>query len=140
MLTNLRRYAAVFTAALVFGGLLVALLEWISTWDVPTAFMTILPPMIAAMLEGDRIGKETGVPLPKRAWIGEAVAMTAVAVAVKLVLGGMIMALLVQGGLVEPVPWGLVGLVVGFDILATFAANGFFLVMGVRNELRSRSR
>ena len=139
MLVNLRRYAGLFTAALIFGGFAVVLLERATSWDVPTAFMTILPPMIAAMLEGSRIGRETGAPLPKGAWLREGVAMTLVATAIKLVIGGMVIGLMVQGGLVAPVPWDMVALLVALDTLATFAANVFFLIMGVRSELRNRS-
>jgi len=131
------RYAIVFAATALVGGLVVTALERVTTWDVPTAFMTILPPMVAAMLEGARIGRETGAPLPKGAWLREGLVMTAVAFAIKLVLGSLIVMMMVRAGLVGPLPWGQMALLVALDLVATLAVNIFFLIMGVRNELRS---
>ncbi len=145
MTLNVKRYCLTIAAAIIGFYVLDFLLASFGV-ALPGGMSVYLPPLIAAMLEGQRHARETGVPLAKgEAW-RVARPMTLWAVLVQLVFAVLtLLVLMVLGGgavltslaQLSPLAWIFVVLVL---IVLTFLFNRLGLGFGVKGELRAMSK
>ncbi|SIO33086.1 ABZJ_00895 family protein [Vannielia litorea] len=131
------RYTGVYVATM----LALAALNWalatFASYSLPSGLGTILPPMLAAMLEGQFHARATRAPLaPGEAWRAAGV-MTGIAA----VIAGL-MLVIVAAGTPEyaQLPTGLLAGITLALLVATFLVNRLFLGMGARQELRAQAR
>ncbi|MCO6384977.1 ABZJ_00895 family protein [Oceanicola sp. 502str15] len=135
MRINLLRYAGVYIAAAVALAALLWALEAFLGVSAPSGLSTALPPMLAALIEGQAYARTTRAPLPGgEAWAG-ALRMTLVVAAINAVV--LLGVLLVMPELREPQLLGIVAVVFVVLLGVVFLANRFFFGMGAKSQLKA---
>lgn len=142
MALDLKRYALVF--ALTIAGLFaLSYLLTMAGLQLPSGFASIAPAMIAAQVEGLRLGKVYKRPFEKREGWLLAIPMTLCGIAVNLVLlvayifqltGDQAMLLLDMLGVTG---WVVVFVLMG---LVIYLINRLFLGLGLRHQLKAYER
>lgn len=135
MRVNLLRYAGVYIAAAI--GL--AALTWAAAAllgvRLPTGLSTALPPMLAAMIEGQALARAARAPIPGGDAWREAGRMTlVVALLNAVILAGV---LTFTPELANAQAASIIGLVFLVLLGVVFLVNRFFLGLGARSQLKS---
>ena len=133
MTANLLRYTAIYIAAAValaaFGWALGALVGF----GLPTGISTVLPPLVAALLEGRAFARHHGEPVPSgRAW-AEALKMTVVVAVISI--GMLAISLSATPGYARP-PLSTLTVITSLLLVVTFLVNRYFFSLGAEQELR----
>lgn len=140
MKIDLTRYALWYLAGLVGVVLLSAILKAAAGFALPAGVPSIIPPILAAMMEGQRIARDQRAPLSANDLLRSAALMTAVVAAINLVILGLFLALPATAQMLAQVPlWILVGLFVALLVVAGLL-NWFFLRQSIGNELKRQAR
>ncbi|MEO0676827.1 MAG: ABZJ_00895 family protein [Pseudomonadota bacterium] len=135
MKVNLTRYALWYTGGSLVVLTFVLIFQQAFGVMLGSAFVPILPAMVAAMVEGSKWAKENSEPVPAP-W-KDALGMTGVAVGVT--------AFLIIATSLSTMNMGLEGLRVMVLLMVVYSAfwiitNRLFLAMGARNEWASQNR
>lgn len=142
MTINLKRYALIYVTTVVVLMLVTTLLS-LAGIALPASLSTLLPAMMAAMIEGQQQAATQKQPLDwGRAWKA-AIAMTVCGVAVAF--GASVLFLIVVGGKAELQiittigfsGWALVLILIA---LVTYVCNAAFLRIGLNNQLKARAK
>ncbi|MBS8226243.1 ABZJ_00895 family protein [Vannielia litorea] len=135
MRANLFRYAGVYIAVALTLSLVTWLLAAFAGFSLPTGLSTVLPPILAALVEGQCVARATRAPLVgSEAW-GTALRMTAVVAAINLVV--LIGALLFSPELNNPQALGIIGGVFVVLLVLVLLVNRVFYAMGVKSQLKA---
>jgi len=137
MHVNLFRYGGVYVAVLVALIVVGWLLARFTSVGIPSGLNTVLPPMMAALMEGQAMAKRSGVMMPSGAMWRSAVAMTAVVAAINM---GILFGLSMIPGfadLFNKIGFGLLGGIFLFLLVMVFFTNRIFLWFGQRNTLKT---
>lgn len=142
MTINLKRYALVYVTTVVLLMLVTTLLA-LAGVTIPASLSTLLPAMMAAMIEGQQQASTQRLPLGWGAAWKAAIPMTVCGVAVAVVAS--VLFLLVVGGEAEVkviATIGLSGWVFALIAIAlvTYVSNAAFLRIGLNNQLKARAK
>ncbi|WP_238366812.1 ABZJ_00895 family protein [Mesobacterium pallidum] len=105
--------------------------------DFPSGAASVIPPMAAALLEGQRIGRSvTEMPANGVLWqaAGKATALVAV---LNLVLLYAVSFLPGIGAVLAQIPPGLLTLIAAVLLVVVLWINWWFLRLGIKNELKA---
>lgn len=130
---SLKRYLIIYIL------IVVALIAMSFVLPVPSGLPTILPCMMAALMEGQRIAKETNAPIEKSDAWAIAVRATLAVLVVNLVILGL-MLLTELGAILLSMPLWLPLVILLVLMLVVFLANRFFLTMGANGVLKAAGR
>lgn len=138
MTINLGRYAAAFVLMSVLLWLVWFLLEIFAGFEGGSAAGAVIPPMLAAVVEGHRRAKVNGEPYPPEIW-RMALEATGVVFVLNLILLGVMIATTDVAGLVarKPVVFFIVFMLL---ILASFFANRIGFGMGIKLQLEKQAK
>lgn len=133
---NMTRYAGIYLATLVGVTLVGYALTAAFNLSPPTGVATILPPIIAAMAEGQRIARETGKQLESNVKWRAAAAMTGLVIMLNAALLLLMLAIPAMRAMLTQIPPALLGIVTLVLVALIFFANRYFLGQGLKNELK----
>ncbi|QDC11073.1 hypothetical protein FHY55_18350 [Oceanicola sp. D3] len=135
MRVNLMRYAGVYIAAAVGLAVLIWIADAAFGLRLPTGLSTALPPMLAALLEGQAFARAYRELAPNgEAW-SIALRMTlVVAVINAVILLGM---LLFTPQLADPEAFGIIAVVFVVLLGLVLVVNRVFFGMGVKSQLKA---
>lgn len=136
-LFNIKRYALVYVSTMVGLTLFGIVLDWVFAFTLPSGLSTILPAMMAAMLEGQKRADSGALRLtPQQAWAA-ARKMTFI---VFVVTAAMFLALVMIppiGAVLLSLPptilLGVLAVLMGITLLA----NRFFVTSGYDAQLKA---
>ncbi len=135
MRISLLRYAGIYIATALGLALLTWVLASFAGVRLPTGLSTALPPMLAALLEGQAFARETREPLLNdEAWSAAFRMTLVVAVINAIILGGV---LLFTPELTNPEVLTIVGVVFLVLLVVVLLVNRIFLGMGARSQLKA---
>jgi len=137
MHVNLFRYGGVYVAVLVALIVVGWLLARFTSVGIPSGLNTVLPPMMAALMEGQAMAKRSGVMMPSGAMWRSAVAMTAVVAAINMVILFGLSMIPGFADLFNKFGFGLLGGIFLFLLVMVFFTNRIFLWFGQRNTLKT---
>ncbi|MDF1872166.1 ABZJ_00895 family protein [Vannielia sp.] len=137
MHVNLFRYGGVYVAVLVALIVVGWLLARFTSVGIPSGLNTVLPPMMAALMEGQAMAKRSGVMMPSGAMWRSAVAMTAVVAAINMVILFGLSMIPGFADLFNAIGFGLLGGIFLFLLVMVFFTNRIFLWFGQRNTLKT---
>ncbi|MGH1415984.1 MAG: ABZJ_00895 family protein [Pelagimonas sp.] len=141
MSINLIRYTVIYVLAITGLMAISFALQVFTNIEMPTGVSTVLPVMMAAMLEGQRYARETKQPIePNDAWKA-ALAATGVVIVVSILLVAVFF-VFVPGFAGLFAALGSVGLliVLTISLVIVLLANRFALTMGAKNELKAQAK
>ena len=140
MQVRLGRYAALYVALAVGLTLLAVAIETFAGFAVPSSVVSVVPPALAAMLEGSRIARSARAPMPKsQAW-REALRMTGVALVINIAMLAIVLALPGSEATLAASALDVVALVMAILMALILLVNRYFLAMGMKNELKRLDR
>ena len=135
-----KRYALVYVIAVLALAVFEVGLEVLARYSLPMGIRSILPPIMAAMYEGQKRAQAGLEPLDGSAAWKAARGMTYVVLAVSIML--LLISLLIPGWgsllWVLP-PMFLIGML-AFELLMAFLVNRFFVGIGYRNQRMAMDR
>ncbi|MDT8327632.1 MAG: ABZJ_00895 family protein [Roseovarius sp.] len=140
MSVNLLRYAGTYTATILGIMVLAYVLDAFVGVPFPKGVGTVLPTLVASMLEGQFYARKHGAVLSKGDAWRAAFAMTAVVAVLNIAL---MAALMLMPGVAEMLGSLSIALWVGilvFLLGIVLLVNRFFLGFGARNELKAAAR
>ncbi|CUH86866.1 hypothetical protein PH5382_00785 [Phaeobacter sp. CECT 5382] len=142
MTINLKRYALIYVTTVVVLMLVTTLLA-LAGITIPASLSTLLPAMMAAMVEGQRQAGTQQQPLGWGAAWKAAIPMTVCGVAVAF--AASVLFVVVFGGETEIriiTTIGLSGwaLVLSLIALVTYVCNAAFLRLGLNSQLKARAK
>lgn len=140
MTVNLTRYALWYLGGLVGIVVIALLLQALANLKLPGGVSAIVPPILAAMVEGQRIARARGTPLPGDELVRSAMRMTGVVAAINIVILGLFLMLPPVAQMLGAAPlWILVGLFAAL-LAVVGLVNWFFLRQSIANELKRMSK
>ena len=140
MTVNYLRYAGVYFAVMLGIAILSTLLANLAGLRFPAGGASISPPMIAALFEGQQLGRRgERDPSLSEGW-GAASRMTMVAIAVNLALLTLFLVRPETRALILQIPAQFAMSIASLLIIAIFVLNRFFLTIGIKSGRRGASK
>lgn len=140
MSIDLTRYALWYLAGLVGMVVLSAVVRATAGVALPGGVSAIVPPILGAMMEGQRIARARGSQLPGDQLWRSAARMTGVVAAINIVILGLFLMVPSVVQMLGAAPmWILIGLFVAL-LAVVGLVNWFFLRQSIANELKRMSK
>ncbi len=141
MSINLTRYTVIYVLAIAILMAISIALETFTSIEMPTGVSTVLPVMMAAMLEGQRHARETKQPLESSDAWKSALAATGIVIVVSILLVAAFF-VLVPGfaGLFAALGSVALVILVAISLIVVLLTNRFALTMGAKNELKAQAK
>lgn len=140
MTVDLTRYGLWYVAGLAGVVLLSILLQAVAALPLPPGVSAIVPPILAAMIEGQRMGRADPTPRSATDLWTAALSTTAVVAAINLVILGLFWMVPGVAQRLASVPvWILAGAFLAL-LVVVLLVNWFFLGQSIRNEIKRRSK
>ncbi len=134
MSVNYTRYGAIYFAAMVVLAGLSVMLTRVLGVGFPSGAASIIPPMAAALFEGQQTGR-AGARLSGRALWAVALAFTGVAVGINAAIAALFLTMAESRTLLAQVPLGYFTGVAALVIAAVLLVNRFFFGIGLKSGL-----
>ncbi|MGH1354723.1 MAG: ABZJ_00895 family protein [Thalassovita sp.] len=137
---NITRYIIVFLGVSVGLWFLSLLVLQIFDFDISNGGMVLLPPLVAAMIEGNKFSRRTG-RLPESAEMWKFARTTALVVMAITMIFSVIMTFIVpqlRAMMSQPMGAGLLMGAVILQALLAFLVTRFFLGFGAKSGLNGR--
>lgn len=132
---NWKRYAGVYILAMIGLMIIGLLLERLFGLSLPSGLSTVLPPMMAAMIEGQKRADAGLGPYEKtEAWSAASLATMVVGVITVAVLAGLLILMPVMREMFSSISMITWVLVFAGIMAITLLVNRFFLTMGYKNQ------
>lgn len=137
---SLPRYAAIYILAMAALFILSIVLEQLAGIPIPSGLSTVIPPMMAAMIEGQRVAKAERRTFESDGKWRAAFKMTGVAIVINTIVAGLLMAFTDIGQAFAAAGANIVVSVAAFLIVLTLLVNRMFLATGIKQIERAARR
>ncbi|NDW54676.1 ABZJ_00895 family protein [Aliiroseovarius sp. PrR006] len=135
---NWKRYAGVYILSMIGLMIIGLLLQRLFGFSLPTGLSTVLPPMMAAMIEGQkRADAGLGQYENTEAWSAASLATMVVGVITVAVLAGLLILMPLMREMFSSISMMTWVLVFAGIMGLTLLVNRFFLTMGYKNQRKA---
>ena len=134
---DLAKYTLWYLAGVIVVFVIAVALAVVGGIEFPSGASAIIPPMLAAMLEGGRIARNTRTRMQSRAAWVEATRMTGMVLVINLIFAGIAFAVPSVRGILMSVPAGVLFILALILFAAILVVNRTFLAIGIKNELKA---
>lgn len=135
MRVNLLRYAGVYVAAMLGLAALTWALQALMGFRLPTGLSTALPPMLAAMMEGQALARGSRALISGAAAWREAAKMTLVVALINALVLFALLGLMPE--LAETRAVVIIGGIFLLLLAVVLLVNRFFLTLGAKSQLKA---
>ena len=134
---DLAKYTLWYLAGVIVVFIIAVALAVIGGIGFSSGASAVIPPMLAAMLEGGRIARNTRERMESRkAWL-EATRMTGMVLVINVIFAGIAFAVPSVRGMLMSEPAGALFILALILFAVILLVNRVFLTMGIKNELKA---
>lgn len=137
---NYKRYAVTYVAVMVGLMLLNIFLAFAFDYSVPTGVGTVLPAMMAALMEGQKLADSSVSQFTKGDAWRAAGKMTLIAFGINAVVMGFVMLNPAFAAALKPVPVVLLAAIFAALMVLTFFMSRFFVMMGFKSQRKAAAK